>query len=89
VFCHLHRRRYAESVGLSDLDKRPCYHDLQGLIVENQKDRKLKCLQSDNGGEYKSDEFVNFCRERGIRQEFKAPYSPEQNEVVERINQTI
>jgi 5'-3' exoribonuclease 2 len=29
-------------------------------IVENQTDRKLKCLRSDNGGEYNSDEFAQF-----------------------------
>jgi transposase InsO family protein len=58
-------------------------------MVETQTDRRLKCLRSDNGGEYKSDEFVQFCRERGIRREFMAPYSPEQNGVAERMNQTI
>jgi transposase InsO family protein len=58
-------------------------------MVENQTDRKLKCLRSDNRGEYKSDEFVQFYRERGIRREFTAPYSPEQNGVVERMNRTI
>jgi transposase InsO family protein len=58
-------------------------------MVENQTDRKLKCLRSDNGGEYKSDEFVQFCRERGIRCEFTAPYSPEQNDIAERMNRTI
>jgi transposase InsO family protein len=58
-------------------------------MVENQTDRKLKCLRSDNRGEYKSDEFVQFCRERGIRREFTAPYSLEQNGVAERMNRTI
>jgi hypothetical protein len=38
-------------------------------IVENQMDRKLKCLRCDNGGEYNSDEFVQFFRERGSIQE--------------------
>jgi transposase InsO family protein len=51
--------------------------------------RKLKCLRSDNGGEYKSHEFVQFFRERGIKHEFTAPYSPEQNGVEERKNRTI
>jgi hypothetical protein len=59
------------------------------MMVENQTDRKLKSLRSDNGGEYKSDEFVQFCRERGIRREFMAPHSPDQNGVAERMNQTI
>jgi transposase InsO family protein len=55
-------------------------------MVDNQMDRKLKCLRSDNGGEYKFDEFVQFCRERDIRREFMAPYSLEQNGVAERMN---
>jgi transposase InsO family protein len=58
-------------------------------MLENQTDRKLKSLRSDNGGEYKSDAFVQFCRERGIRREFTAPYSPEQNGVAEWMNRTI
>jgi transposase InsO family protein len=58
-------------------------------MVENQTDRKLKCLRSDNGGEYKSDQFAQFCRERGIRREFTAPYSPEQNGIAKRMNLTI
>ena len=58
-------------------------------MVENQTGRKLKCLRTDNGGEFKSDEFVKFCRERGIRCEYTAPYSPEQNGIAERMNRTI
>ena len=58
-------------------------------MVENQTGRKLKCLRTDNGGEFKSEEFVKFCRERGIRREYTAPYSPEQNEIAERMNWTI
>ena len=49
-------------------------------MVENQTGRKLKCLRSDNGGEFKSEEFVKFCR---------APYSPEQNGIAEHMNRTI
>jgi transposase InsO family protein len=58
-------------------------------MVENQTDRKLKCLRSDNGGDYKFDEFAQLYGERGIRREFMAPYSPEQNGVAERMNRTI
>jgi transposase InsO family protein len=58
-------------------------------MVENQTDRKLKCLRSDNGGEYKSVEFVQFFRERGIRRVFTAPYNPEENGVAEWMNRTI
>ena len=58
-------------------------------MVENQTSQKLKCLRTDNGGEFKLDEFVKFCRERGIRREYTAPYSPEQNRIAERMNRTI
>jgi transposase InsO family protein len=50
-------------------------------MVENQTERKLKCLRSDNGGEYKSNKFVQFRRERGIKREYMTPYSLEQNGV--------
>ena len=42
-----------------------------------------------SGGEFKCDEFVKFCRERGIRREYTAPYSPEQNGIAESMNRTI
>ena len=58
-------------------------------MVENQTGRKLKCLRTDNGGEFKSEQFVRFCRERGIRREYTAPHSPEQNGIAERMNRTI
>ena len=58
-------------------------------MVQNQTGRKLKCLQTDNGGEFKSDKFIKFCRERDIRREYTAPYSLEQNRIVECMNQTI
>ena len=58
-------------------------------MAENQSGRKLKCLRTDNGGEFKFEEFVKFCRERNIRREYMAPYSPEQNGIAEQMNQTI
>jgi transposase InsO family protein len=58
-------------------------------MVENQTDQKLKCLQSDNGGEYNFDEFVQFCQERDIRRQYTTRHSPEQNGVVKRMNWTI
>ena len=51
--------------------------------------RKLKCLRTDNEGEFKSEEFVKFCWELGIRREYMAPYSPEQNGIAEHMNRTI
>jgi transposase InsO family protein len=55
-------------------------------MVENQMDQKLKSLRSDNWGEHKSDQFIQFFRESGIRCEFTALPSPEQNGVAEWMN---
>ena len=58
-------------------------------MVDNQSNRKLKCLRSDNVGEFKTKEFVKFCRQHDIRREYTTPYSLEQDDVAERMNQTI
>jgi len=34
-------------------------------LVENESDHKIKCLSSDRGGEFTSDEFFDFCEEHG------------------------
>ena len=58
-------------------------------LVENQSRKKIKVLRSDNGGEYTSDGFVDFCSEPGIKREFTVPYNSQQNGVAERKNRTI
>jgi hypothetical protein len=58
-------------------------------LIENLFERKIKILRSDNGGEYTSKEFVNFCKYVGIKRELNTPYNPQQNDVAERKNITI
>jgi transposase InsO family protein len=58
-------------------------------LIENLSERKIKILRSDNGGEYTSKEFVNFCKDVGIKRELTTPYNPQQNDVAERKNGTI
>jgi transposase InsO family protein len=58
-------------------------------LIENLFERKIKILKSDNGGEYTSKEFVNFCKYVWIKRELTTPYNPQQNDVVERKNITI
>src|SRR5271156_6344801 len=36
-------------------------------MVEKQSGKDIKCLRSDRGGEFISDEFTNFCNEHGIK----------------------
>ena len=58
-------------------------------LVENETGQKLKCLRTDNGGEYVSKAFQDFCDGKGIKRELTAPYNPPQNGVAERMNRTI
>jgi transposase InsO family protein len=58
-------------------------------LIENISKRKIKILSSDNGGEYTSKDFVNFCKDVRIKRELTTPYNPQQNGVVERENRTI
>jgi transposase InsO family protein len=46
-------------------------------------------LRTDNGGEYTSDEFDNFCQHEGIKRQFTTTYAPQQNGVAERMNKTL
>ncbi|KAK2998642.1 hypothetical protein RJ639_023717 [Escallonia herrerae] len=57
--------------------------------VENQTDKKLKYFRSDNGMEYNDEEFLQFCKDKGIIRHFSVKRTPEQNEVAERMNRTL
>lgn len=46
------------------------------VLVENQTSRKIKVLRLDNGGEYTSGDFVDFCTDEGIKREFTISYTP-------------
>ncbi|GKV32108.1 hypothetical protein SLEP1_g40737 [Rubroshorea leprosula] len=58
-------------------------------MVERETGLKLKCLRTDNGGEYTSKEFRDYCSKHGIRHEKIVPGTPQHNGVVERMNRTI
>jgi transposase InsO family protein len=58
-------------------------------LMENQTGKNIKVLRSDNGGEYTSNDFNDFCREAGIKKEKTVPYNPQQNGVAKRKNQSI
>jgi hypothetical protein len=57
--------------------------------VELESGKQLKVLRTDHGGEFTSVEFGVHCAREGIERHFSAPYSPQQNGVVERRNQMI
>ncbi|GJU21576.1 retrovirus-related pol polyprotein from transposon TNT 1-94 [Tanacetum coccineum] len=58
-------------------------------LVELDFGKKIKCLRTDNGGEYTSDEFDTFCRQEGIKRQFTTAYTPQQNRVAEQMNRTL
>lgn len=57
--------------------------------VENQKEKKIKMIRSDRGGEYFSNEFDAFCKQHGIIYQRTAPFTPQQNGLAERKNRTF
>jgi len=58
-------------------------------LVENESERKIKCLKSNGGGEFTSDEFFDFCEQHGIQRESSTARTPQQNGVVEMMNITV
>ena len=53
-------------------------------LVCNQTGLTIGTLRSDNGGEYLSNDFEEYLKEKGIRHECTIPYSPAQNGVANR-----
>ena len=53
------------------------------FLVENEIETKIKCLRSNNGGEFTSKEFDLFCETHGIKRQFFASRTPQQNGIAE------
>ena len=52
-------------------------------LIKNHTENNIKNFQSDNGGEFTSNEFKEICKDSGIKRELSTPYNPQQNGVVE------
>ena len=57
--------------------------------VENWENKTLKMLRSDRREEYESTTLSEFCALHGIVHQTIAPYTPQQNNIVERKNRTL
>jgi transposase InsO family protein len=57
--------------------------------AQNEFELKVKKIRSDNGSEFKNLQVEEYLEEEGIKHEFSAPYTPQQNGVVERKNRTL
>ena len=57
--------------------------------VEKETDSYIRRFHTDRGREFTSHEFTNFCKENGIRRQLTTAYTPQQNGIEKRKNQTI
>ncbi|SGY26816.1 BQ5605_C018g08800 [Microbotryum silenes-dioicae] len=57
--------------------------------VELATNARLRILRTDNGGEYRSNAFTEFCKSKGIHRQYSIPYTPQQNGRAERVNLSI
>jgi transposase InsO family protein len=53
-------------------------------LHETRTGKKVKCIRSDNGGEFLNKNWTEWLREKGIKRELTSPYSPPQNGRAER-----
>jgi len=51
--------------------------------------KPVRALRTDRGGEFLAGDFEQFCIDLGVHRQLSAPYSPQQNGVVERRNQSV
>ena len=57
--------------------------------LRNEKGVPIVKIRSDHGKEFENARFESFCENNGIKREFSAPKTPQQNGVVERKNRVI
>jgi transposase InsO family protein len=57
--------------------------------AQNEFDAKVKKIRSDNDTKFKNTQVKDFLDEEGIKHEFSASYTPQQNGVVETKNRTL
>ena len=57
--------------------------------IEKQTGNSIKVLRSDRGGEYLSENFIDYLRENGILSQWTPPGTPQHNGVSERRNRTL
>ena len=58
-------------------------------MVKTKTSQRLKCLRSDNGGEYIDARINEFCATNGIKMEKSFHGKAQQNGLAERMNRTI
>ena len=57
--------------------------------VQRQHDKTILAIRSDNGTEFKNYTLSEFLSDEGIKHQYSAAYTPQQNGAAERNNQTL
>jgi transposase InsO family protein len=57
--------------------------------VQNEFELKVKNIRSENGSKFRNTQVEEFLDEEGIKHELSAPYTPQQNGIIERKNHTL
>ncbi|KAG7598736.1 Integrase catalytic core [Arabidopsis suecica] len=81
--------RYMWTILLKEKSDAFCKFKNFKILVERESEEKIRTFRTDRGGEFVSLEFNSFCEESGIKRHLTAPYTPQQNGVVERRNRTM
>jgi hypothetical protein len=57
--------------------------------AQHEFDAKVKKIRSDIGSEFKNTQVKDYLDQEGIKHEFLAPYTPQQNRVAKKKNMTL
>ncbi|GAA0149903.1 hypothetical protein LIER_08960 [Lithospermum erythrorhizon] len=72
-------------------EKSDAFDVFKNLATQIQREKALPIIRirSDHGKEFENLKFDDYCKQEGIKHEFSAPITPQQNGIVERKNRTI
>lgn len=66
-----------------------CFQDYVKMVHSMFSNLRISKLRCDNGGEYISNAFINYCSDNGIIVDYTVPYTPQQNGKAERMNRSL
>ena len=81
-----------DTLGLNFLEKNQKQFEKLEILckrLQNKKGVLIVKIRSDHGKEFENARFESFCEKNGIKKEFSAPKTPQQNGVVEMMNRVI
>ena len=81
--------RYTWVILLQSKSDAPKHMEVLCTRLQNENSLKIYWVRSGHGKEFKNSYMESFCTRSGISQEFSAPITPQQNDVVERKNRVI